>query len=86
MPLLLPLPDNWLRFPQKLEERESSSLEINWLSAVKHPVSFCTTLMRAGGHNASIILIFSGLALIPGCETRKPSSLPVVTQHTLVRV
>jgi hypothetical protein len=43
----------------------STSVEINWLSVAKQPVSFCTSLMRAGGHIASIILIFSMFASIP---------------------
>jgi hypothetical protein len=60
----------------------SASLEINWVSAAKHPVSFCMSLMRAGGHIASIVLIFSRLASSPWYETRKPRSLPVVTPNT----
>jgi hypothetical protein len=43
----------------------STSLEINRLSVAKQPVSFYTSLMRAGGRIASIILIFSEFALIP---------------------
>jgi hypothetical protein len=43
----------------------SASLEINWFSTVKQPVSFCTSLMQAGGRIALIVLIFSGFALIP---------------------
>jgi hypothetical protein len=70
----------------------SASVEINWLNVAKHLVSFCTSLMRAGGCIASIILIFFGLASIPRYETRKPRSLPVVTpkrhlpRFNLVRV
>jgi hypothetical protein len=60
----------------------SASLEINRLSAAKHPTSICTSLMRAGGRIASIVQIFSGLASIPRHETRKPRSLPVVTLNT----
>jgi hypothetical protein len=43
----------------------SASLKINWLSAAKQPVSFYTSLMRAGGRITLIILIFSGFASIP---------------------
>jgi hypothetical protein len=54
-------------FHRSLKNRRarSTSLEINWLSMAKHPVSFYTSLMRAGGRIASIILIFSELASIP---------------------
>jgi hypothetical protein len=60
----------------------SASLEINRLSAAMHHVSFCTSLMRAGGRIALIVLIFSRLASIPRYETRKPSNLPDVTSKT----
>jgi hypothetical protein len=43
----------------------SAYLEINRLSVAKQPVSFYTSLMRAGGHIASIVQIFFGFALIP---------------------
>jgi hypothetical protein len=43
----------------------SASLEIKWLSTANHPVSFWTSLMRAGGRITSIALIFSGLTPIP---------------------
>jgi hypothetical protein len=43
----------------------SASLEINRLNTAKQHVSFYTSLMRAGGRIASIILIFSGFASIP---------------------
>jgi hypothetical protein len=60
----------------------SASLEMNRLRAVKHPVSFCTSLMQIGGCIASMVLIFSGLASILQCKTRKPSSFLAVTQNT----
>jgi hypothetical protein len=60
----------------------SSSLEINWLSVTNHLMSFCTSLMRAGGRIASIVLIFSGLASILRYEIRKQSSLPAITPKT----
>jgi hypothetical protein len=57
----------------------STSLDIKCLS---HPVSFCTSLMQAGCYIALIVLIFCGLASIPRCETKKPSSLPAMTTDT----
>jgi hypothetical protein len=45
-------------------------------------MSFCTPLMRVGGHIALIVLIFFGLTSILRCETRKPRSLPAVTPNT----
>jgi hypothetical protein len=60
----------------------SANLEIIRLSAAKHPVSFCTSLMWARGRIASIVLIFSGLASILRYKTRKPRSLPAVTPNT----
>jgi hypothetical protein len=66
----------------KIGRARSASLAINRLSAAKHLVSFCTSLMRAGGHTASIVMIFSGLASILRYETRKPRTLPVVTSNT----
>jgi hypothetical protein len=60
----------------------NTNLEINRLSAAKHSMSFYTSLMRAGGRIASIVLIFSGFASIPPCETKKPSSLLIVTLKT----
>jgi hypothetical protein len=54
-----------LRKSLKNERARSASLEINQLSATKQPVSFCTSLMRAGGRMASIVLIFFGFASIP---------------------
>jgi hypothetical protein len=41
-----------------------------------------TSLMRSGGRVTSITLIFSGLASIPRCETRKPSSFSTETPNT----
>jgi hypothetical protein len=70
----------------------SASLETNWLSAARHPMSFCTSLIWVGGRIAAIVLTFSGLASIPRYETRKPRSLPTVTTNmhlsrfSLVRV
>jgi hypothetical protein len=64
----------------------SASLEINRLSAAKHPVSFYTSLMWVGGRITSISLIFLGLASIPWYETRKPSSFPAVTPNTHLSV
>jgi hypothetical protein len=71
-------------FRSSLKNRRarSVSLEINRLSVVKYPVSFCTSLMRAGGHMASIVLIFFRLASILQHETRKPRSLLAVTSNT----
>jgi hypothetical protein len=60
----------------------SASLVINRLSTAKHLVSFWTSFMRAGSHISSIALIFSGLALIPRCETRKPSNFSAETPNT----
>jgi hypothetical protein len=70
-------------FRKSLKNRRarSTSLEINQLSVPKQHVSFCTSLTWAGCRIASIILIFSGLASIPRCETRKPSSLPAMTPN-----
>jgi hypothetical protein len=85
MPLLLPsVQTNGPDFYKSLKNgrARSASLEMNRLSAAKHPVSFCTSLMRVGGRIASIVLIFIGLASIPRCETRKPSNLPTVTPNT----
>jgi hypothetical protein len=55
----------------KNRRARSASLEINRLSVVKHPVSFCMSLMRAGGRIASIVLIFSELASIPLYEEQE---------------
>jgi hypothetical protein len=73
-----------LDFRKKLKNgrARSVSLEVNRLIIAKHPMSFCASLMQAGGCIASIIIIFSGLASIPRYETRKPSSLPTVTPNT----
>jgi hypothetical protein len=60
----------------------SASLEINRLSAAKHPMSFWTSLMRAGGRIPSIALIFSGLASIPRFKTKKPISFRAETPNT----
>jgi hypothetical protein len=49
----------------KNRRAHSASLEINRLSAAKQPVSFYTSLMRAGVCIALIVLIFSGFASIP---------------------
>jgi hypothetical protein len=38
--------------------------------------------MQAGGHITLITLIFSRLASIPQCETRKPSSYLIETSNT----
>jgi hypothetical protein len=71
-------------FRRSLKNRRacSASLEINQLNAVKQPMCFYTSLMRVGGRIALTVLIFSGLASIPRCKTRKPSSLPTVTLNT----
>jgi hypothetical protein len=54
-----------LRKSLKNGRARSASLEINRLSLAKQPMSFYTSLMQAGGHIASIVLIFSGFASIP---------------------
>jgi hypothetical protein len=73
-----------LNFRRSLKNRRahSANLEINYLSAAKHPMSFCTSLMRVRGHIASIVFIFSRLASVPWYETGKPCSLSAVTPKT----
>jgi hypothetical protein len=52
------------------------------LRAANDPVSFWTSLIRAGGLIASIALIFSGFASMPRYETRNPSNFPPETPKT----
>jgi hypothetical protein len=75
-----------LDFRRSLKNRRAcfASLEINRLSAARHPVSFWTTLIRARVRITSIALIFSGLASILRCEIRKPSCFPTENSNTLL--
>jgi hypothetical protein len=63
----------------------SASPEINRLSTAKRSMSFCTSLMWAGGRITSIVLIFSGLTSIPWCKTKKQFAC-CHPEHSLVRV
>jgi hypothetical protein len=66
---------NGLDFRNSLKKGSalSASLEMKRLRAANDPVSFWTSLIRAGGLIASIALIFSGFASMPRYKTRNPA-------------
>jgi hypothetical protein len=77
-------PDKGSSLPQELEELESPLYQsrdklVEQGQASREPLDI---LMRAGGRTTSIALIFSGLASIRQCKTRKPCSFLVETPNT----
>ena len=66
----------------KKGKARSPNLEMNLPSTVMQPLRRCISLTFRGMLSPSIALIFSGLASIPQCDTKKPRSLPEGTPKT----
>ena len=66
----------------KNDKHLSVALETNLLRAATRPVRDWTSLMLYGGFIFRIVLIFSGFASIPLCDTMNPRNFPDDTPNT----